>query len=107
MERPLLTFETIDEFQKLFKEKNLEITEHIFNGIRSAVKSNAYTANLFDISLEGDENVYEISMSRDKWPEALEQVKMYYHDFSEYDKAIDAHLLIQKVSSILDETVEE
>lgn len=97
MEKPVLNFETIDELQTLFKEKNLQVTEHIYNGIKRAVNGNAHTAELFEITLEGDENAYEINLARENWLPALEQARMYYHDFGEYDKAIDTHLLLEKI----------
>lgn len=103
MEKPILNFETIDELQTLFKEKNLKVTEHIYNGIKRAVNRNSHTAELFEITLEGDENAYEVNLARENWVAALEEAKLYYHDSQEYDRAIDTHLLIEKVENILNE----
>ena len=54
--------------------------------------------------MEGDENAYEVNLARENWIAALEEAKLYYHDSQEYDRAIDTHLLIEKVESNINDT---
>jgi hypothetical protein len=94
-----LSFRTPDEFSEFFKAKNPELTNTISNAIREAMSFNKKTAQLFEISFEGVDTVFEISLTKNQWVVALENCLSHYEEWQMGDDAIDTYLLIKDVKA--------
>ena len=84
-----LHFNTIDEFEQLFKQSNQEITDTVVHSIQKAMHENRSTANVFSISFENSDIAYEISLNKSQWVKALDGCLNYYHEQELHDQAID------------------
>ena len=74
-----LHFKRTEDFEGLFKRKSLSVTRSIIKGIEEAMKENKRTAPLFEISFENADNMYEISLPRSQWVQALESCLEHLH----------------------------
>jgi len=74
-----LHFKNTDEFEALFKVKNLQITNAVVKGIESAMMKENYSAKLFSITFDDVDIAYDISLPRKEWKHALESCLDYYH----------------------------
>ncbi len=92
-----LNFENTDEFERVFKTHDKEITDAIVEGIQEAYKFHKKTANLFEINFNNAELVYEISLPSTQWEIALESCMNHYRDINETDLSIDVYLLQKEV----------
>lgn len=92
-----LHFENTNEFEKLFRTKDESITDAIVEGIQDAISFHKKTANLFQISFENVDLVYEISLPSSQWDVALENCLEHYRNIEQSDKAIDTYLLQKDV----------
>ena len=92
-----LTFENTDEFERVFKTHDKEITDAIVKGINNSYKIKKKTANLFDIGFHNTDLRYEISLPSSQWELALESCMDHYRKINESDLAIDVYLLQKKV----------
>ena len=90
-----LHFETTDEFEKLFRSKNKEITDGMVYGIERAMDKNKKIAFLFEITFTNGDHAYEITFSSHLWVDALESCLAYYHDKGHSDEAIDCWKLLE------------
>ena len=60
-----LHFKSTEEFEGLFTKKTLAVTRSIVRGIELAIQKNGTrTAPLFEITFEGADSMYEISLPR-------------------------------------------
>lgn len=98
-----LQFTTIEEFKQLFKSKNEEVSDAIVQGIQIAKAAGKKSAGLFEISLQDEETVFEISLNRAQWVTALESCLTNYELIQESDKAIDTYLLIKQIKKQQDD----
>ena len=57
-----LHFTSTDEFEGLFKRKNLSVTRSIVQGIEEAMQGNKRTALLFEITFEDADTMYDMSL---------------------------------------------
>ena len=96
-----LHFKNTEEFEKLFKTRDEQVTDAIVEGIQEALSFNKKTAQLFEISFEEVELSYEISLPSNQWNTALESCLKHYTDIQESDKAIDTYLLQKEVTKWL------
>jgi len=92
-----LHFGNTNEFEKVFKSKDTEVTDAIANGIHQAITYQKKTAFLFEITFEDAELAFEISLPSTQWELALESCIDHYRECNETDKAIDAYLLQKEV----------
>lgn len=88
-----LHFENTDEFERVFKKKDKEITDAIAKGIQEALSGKKKTAQLFDISFENVDISYQITLPKSQWNKALQSCLEHYTEIGESDKAIDVYLL--------------
>lgn len=92
-----LKFETTDEFERVFKKHDREITNSIVAGIEGAFELQRKNAKLFEISFTGVDLKYEISLPSSQWEIALESCMDHYRQLEESDSAIDVYLLQKEI----------
>ena len=95
-----LHFETTEEFEQLFKSKTLSVTNAIYIGIEEAVIKNRRSANLFQITFEQADMMYDISLPSSQWVSALEKCLEHYHKEELADEAIDCWKLLEAVKTL-------
>ena len=91
-------FESPQEFDAFFTGENLKVTEAITEGIRLAVQAKKRHADLFEVSFEGGDTAYDISLPSTEWPQALAKCLEFYEQSQLYDDAIDTYQLIKQLS---------
>ena len=94
-----LEFASPEEFSEYFKGKSQDLTDAIVLAIREAVQFQRKTANLFQITFDGTDSVFEISLSKKEWVTALENCLSHYHEWEMHDDEIDTWQLIQEVKT--------
>lgn len=92
-----LQIESLQELEKIFREKSVDMTNNIKEGIEEAMKNKKKTALLFEIQVEGLENIFEISLTSKEWIIALENCLKHYGEWEMSDEAIDTYLLIKEL----------
>jgi hypothetical protein len=88
-----LKFNNTDEFERVFKTHDREITDAIVEGIEEAYQFQKKSAVLFEISFEDIDLFYEISLNSNQWELALESCMNHCRDIGESNSAIDVYLL--------------
>jgi hypothetical protein len=88
-----LHFENTDEFERVFKATDEEVTDAMVEGIQEAFTYQKKSAELFEITFENADLVYEITLPSTQWELALETCLNHYRDLEASDKAIDTYLL--------------
>ena len=88
-----LHFENTDEFERVFKATDEEVTDAMVEGIQEAFTYQKKSAELFEITFENADLVYEITLPSTQWELALETCLNHYRDLGASDKAIDTYLL--------------
>tara|TARA_E500000318_G_scaffold74201_1_gene68857 strand:- start:242 stop:538 length:297 start_codon:yes stop_codon:yes gene_type:complete len=94
-----LHFKSTEEFEGLFKIKDLEVTRSIILGIEKAMQANKRTAPLFEITFEDVDNMYEISLPKSQWVIALESCLDHLHSQNLADEEIDCWKLLEAAKS--------
>lgn len=92
-----LQIEDLQELEAIFREKSVDMTNTIREGIEEAFNNKKKTAMLFEILIEGVDNSFEISLPRKEWVIALENCLKHYTEWEMSDEAIDTWQLIQKL----------
>ena len=92
-----LHFQTTDEFEGLFKAKTLSVTRSIVSGIQEANKKKKRSAELFQVSFEEVDMMYEISLPKSQWVFALENCLDHLHKVELADEQIDCWALLEEV----------
>ena len=92
-----LKIDSLEELESIFREKSEDMTTAIRDSIQEALEKKKKTAVLFEIEIEGMENVFEISLSSKEWSIALENCLRHYQEWEMADDAIDTWQLIQKI----------
>ena len=92
-----LHFKNTDQFEILFRSKTLKVSDGIVSGIEKALQENKKTADLFQLTFEGVDHSYEISLNRVEWKAALENCLDHYHHLELADKQIDCWKLLELV----------
>jgi len=90
-----LHFENTHEFEDLFKNKSIEVTNAIYSGIEKAMQNAKKTALLFEITSEEADRAFEISLPRSQWVQALESCLNHFHELEMADEAIDCWKLLE------------
>jgi len=88
-----LHFENTEEFERVFKAKDEEVTDAMVEGINEAFSFQKKSAELFEITFQDIDIVYEITLPSTQWEIALETCLNHYRDLEQSDKAIDVYLL--------------
>ena len=84
-----LHFNSPEEFETLFRSKDIRITNSIVESIKESLQKNSRTAKLFEVSFEGGEMAYEISLPQKQWVQALQTSLDHYHSSNLVDEQID------------------
>lgn len=92
-----IQIESLKELEEIFREKSVDMTNNIREGIEEAMKNRKKTALLFEIQVEGLDNVFEISLTSKEWIVALENCLNHYSEWEMSDEAIDTYLLIKEL----------
>ena len=95
-----LNFTSTEEFETLFKTNNKKVTDGIVMGIESAMATRKKSADLFEISFDTIDIVYEIALPQSQWVMALENCLDFYHRENEADAAIDTWKLLEAAKVI-------
>jgi len=90
-----LHFNTTEEFEGLFKTKTLSVTRAIVKGIEEAMTKNRRSADLFQISFDDYERMYDISLPVSQWVDALENCLDHLHEVGSADEQIDCWKLLE------------
>jgi hypothetical protein len=90
-----LHFESPQEFETLFSNNNIKVTNAIVKSIQEAMTSRKNTALLFEITFEEHDNLYEISLPQSQWSTALQSCLDHYHRLDMADQAIDTWKLLE------------
>jgi len=94
-----LHFNTPEEFETLFKSKDVRVVNAIVAGIQQAMNNNNRTAKMFEVSFEGAEEAYEISLAQKQWQHALKNSLDYYHKHNLVNEQIDTWELLETVKA--------
>lgn len=92
-----LQIESLDELENIFREKSVDMTNNIKEGIEEAMSKKKKTALLFEIEMEGMDTCFEISLTSKEWVTALENCLRHYEEWEMGDEAIDTYLLIKQL----------
>lgn len=92
-----MQFENTDEFERVFKNTDKEITDAIYEGIVKAYNAKKKSAYLFEISFKDAELVYEITLPSTQWELALESCMGHYRDVGETDLSIDVYIFQKEI----------
>jgi hypothetical protein len=92
-----LQIESLEELEGIFREKSVDMTNNIREGIEEAMKNKKKTALLFEIELDGMDTTFEISLTSKEWITALENCLKHYNEWEMADEAIDTYLLIKEL----------
>jgi len=92
-----LHFKDTKQFEVLFKKHTKHTTDAIVKGIEEAMMSNRRRADIFQVSFDDVEVIYEISLPQSQWVTSLEQCLEFYHSKEESDTAIDTWKLLEAV----------
>lgn len=92
-----LQIQSLEELDQIFRERSVDMTNTIREGIEQAIKNKKKTALLFEIEVEGTDMTFEISTTRKEWLTALENCLKHYEEWEMSDEAIDTYLLIKEL----------
>ena len=90
-----LHFNTPDEFETLFKSRDIRVTNAIVQSIKEAMQKNKRTAKMFEVSFENTEFSYEINLPMKQWVMALKNSLDFYHKENLVDEQIDTWQLLE------------
>ena len=88
---------SLEELESIFREKSVDMTNNIREGIQEAFDNNKKTAMLFEIFMDGMDTSFEISLPAKEWTIALENCLNHYQEWEMSDEAIDTYLLNKKI----------
>jgi hypothetical protein len=88
---------SLEELESIFRERSVDMTNNIREGIQEAFDKKKKTALLFEIHIEGLDNSFEISLPIRQWTIALENCLKHYEEWEMSDEAIDTYLLNKKI----------
>ena len=94
-----LEIESLEQLESIFRERSVDMTNNIREGIQEAMKNKKKTAILFEIFMDGMETSFEISLSKREWITALENCLKHYSEWEMGDEAIDTYLLIKELKA--------
>jgi len=94
-----LQIESLEQLEGIFREKSVDMTNNIREGIEDAMSRKKKTALLFEIEMDGMDTAFEISLTSKEWITALENCLRHYEEWEMGDEAIDTYLLIKQLKS--------
>jgi len=94
-----LNFSSTEEFEGLFKNKTLAVTRGIVQGVEKAMQANKRTAQLFELQFDDVDTLYEISLPKSQWVNALESCLEHLHANELPDEQIDCWKLLEAAKS--------
>ena len=94
-----LVLTSVEEFENLFNQKDVKITNGIVYGIRNAIHNKAKTANLFEIIFQHEDTYYEITLPKAQWGKALTSCIEKYEEREMWDDAIDTYNLTKLIDA--------
>jgi hypothetical protein len=94
-----LQVDSLEELERIFREKSVDMTNNIREGIEEAMSKKKKTAMLFQIEMEGIDNSFEISLTSKEWIIALENCLKHYNEWEMADEAIDTYLLLKELKA--------
>jgi len=94
-----LEIESLEQLESIFRERSVDMTNNIREGIEEAMKAKKKTATLFEIVMDGMDTSFEISLSKKEWIIALENCLKHYSEWEMGDEAIDTYLLIKELKA--------
>lgn len=92
-------FADMEEFTEFFSEKTPRMTLLIAKAISVAVRTKKKTANMFEVSIQGGDTSFEISLPKSQWETALGACLKYFEEWEMGDEAIDTYLLLKKIKA--------
>lgn len=92
-------FENTNEFERVFKKKDEEVTDAIAEAIQEALEGKKKTAYLFQVSFEDAEMSYEITLPSTQWETALKTCLEHYTQIDASDKAIEVYLMQKQIKT--------
>jgi hypothetical protein len=92
-----LQIESLEELEAIFRERSVDMTNNIREGIQEAIAKKKKTAILFEIEVDGLDTAFEISLTSKEWITALENCLKHYGEWEMGDEAIDTYLLIKEL----------
>ena len=92
-----LEIDSLEELESIFRERSVDMTNNIREGIQEAFDNKKKTAILFEIFMEGMDTSFEISLPIKEWIIALENCLNHYQEWEMADDAIDTYLLIKGI----------
>ena len=90
-----LHFNSPEEFETLFRSKDIRVTRAIVQSIEDAMREGARSANMFEVSFEDSEIAYNISLPQKQWVQALQTSLDFYHENNLIDEQIDTWKLLE------------
>jgi len=94
-----LQIESLEELEGIFRERSVDMTNNILEGIEEAFNKKKKTAILFEIEMDGMDTAFEISLTSKEWLTALENCLRHYEEWEMGDEAIDTYLLIKELKA--------
>jgi len=94
-----LEIESLEQLESIFRERSVDMTNNIREGIEEAMKAKKKTSTLFEIVMDGMDTSFEISLSKKEWIIALENCLKHYSEWEMGDEAIDTYLLIKELKA--------
>ena len=92
-----LQLTSVDEVNKVFDTQSVELTNSIRQSIQEAITESKKTVCLFEISIEGFDSVFEISLAKKEYITALENCLNLYEKWEMGNEALDTYLLIKQL----------
>jgi hypothetical protein len=94
-----LQIQSLEQLENIFRERSVDMTNNIREGIQEAMSKKKKTAILFQIEMDGMDTSFEISLTSKEWLTALENCLKHYSEWEMSDEAIDTYLLIKQLKS--------
>ena len=92
-----LNFKNTLDFERVFKKRDKEITDAIVNAIQEAMMFGKPSANLFEITFDEVDLMYEITLPKGEWKKALQSCLEHYEELEMSDECIDTWKLLEAV----------
>jgi len=90
-----LHFNSPEEFESLFRSRDVRVTKAIVQSIEEAMQDGARSARMFEVSFENTDLSYDISLPQKQWVQALQNSLDFYHSENLIDEQIDTWKLLE------------
>jgi hypothetical protein len=92
-----LRFNTTGEFEDLFLNKTKEMTDALVEAIGESLLNKKKSAQIFEITFDSSEIMYEVTLPRSQWKTALNTCLTHYEELKLSDECIDTWTLISNL----------